>query len=170
MDFRFYVQDLRLTSTSGEEVPVQLDEDSTWQTSGLALIDFKESPQGQCGSGNGETNTTVTGQVPEGQNAGVAFSNGVPAALNHVDPADPATPAPLRQSHGMQWNWLSGYRFIRAELKQVAASEDDAADAGALDSGPDGGGNLRRRKWHRSPGFPNLYRKSCAGHGDLRAA
>jgi uncharacterized repeat protein (TIGR04052 family) len=120
LDFRFYIQDLRLINAAGEEVPVQMDERLPWQTPEVALLDF-ENGEGRC-HGNAETNDVITGKVPPGAYQGIAFRNGVPAALNHSNPA--TVPAPL-QAPGVSWNWLSGFRFLLAELGQVAS------DAGA---------------------------------------
>jgi uncharacterized repeat protein (TIGR04052 family) len=121
-DFRFYVQDLRLINAAGDEVPVQMEERSPWQTPEVALIDF-ENAEGLC-SGNAEVNTVITGKVPAGDYTGIAFANGVPEVLNHANPA--AVPAPL-QAPGVSWNWLMGFRFLIAEVKQPA---DDAGTGG----------------------------------------
>jgi uncharacterized repeat protein (TIGR04052 family) len=117
-DFRFYVQDLALIDADGEEVPVALDAREPWQTEDVALIDF-EDMQGRC-KGTPETNVTITGTVPAGDYTGVAFSNGVPEALNHLDQS--TQPAPLDVTE-LYWAWLSGYRFMVAELVQDAEGE-----------------------------------------------
>lgn len=111
-DFRFFVQDVRLVTGAGEEVPVTLEERAPWQSSQVALLDF-ETTRGLCFNGDAATNAVVTGSVPPGDYQGVVFSNGVPAALNHSDPA--SQPDPLTAG-GMHWGWLSGFRFLRAEL------------------------------------------------------
>jgi uncharacterized repeat protein (TIGR04052 family) len=115
-DFRFYVQDVRLIDSAGVEVPVTLDERAPWQSAGVALLDFEDA-QGACFNGDAATNFTVTGSVPPGDYDGVVFANGVPEALNHADPV--TLPAPL-QVGSMSWGWLLGFRFVRAELVQVA--------------------------------------------------
>lgn len=118
-DFRFYVQDVRLITSEGAEVPVVLDERTPWQANGVALLDFEDA-QGACFSGDAETNVSVTGTVPPDEYTGVVFSNGVPEALSHADPA--TLPAPL-QVGSMSWGWLLGFRFMRAELVQVAEAD-----------------------------------------------
>jgi len=127
-DFRFYVQDLKLITSDGEEVPVALETREPWQTEDVALIDFEDG-QGSC-KGTPETNTTVTGKVPAGDYNGVVFTNGVPEELNHLDQS--TQPAPLDVTE-LYWAWLSGYRFMVAELQQDGAGEED--DAGVAEPG-----------------------------------
>ena len=131
-DFRFYVQDLKLIDTAGKEVPVALDTREPWQTQDVALLDF-EDMKGRC-HGTPETNTTITGKVAVGNYAGVVFRNGVPEALNHLEQS--TQPAPLDVTD-LYWAWLTGYRFVVAELVQdeaaVGASPDD--DAGLVQPG-----------------------------------
>jgi uncharacterized repeat protein (TIGR04052 family) len=123
-DFRFYVQDLRLINVDGIAVPVELDERAPWQAPTVALLDFEDAT-GDC-AGTPEMNDVITGTVPAGQYVGVEFRNGVPHALNHGNPPD--LPAPL-QVGGMQWSWLTGFRFVKAEVREVL--EDDL-DGGAI--------------------------------------
>ena len=132
-DFRFYVQDLALITSDGDEVPVALETREPWQTEDVALIDF-EDMQGRC-KGTPETNTTITGKVPAGEYSGVVFTNGVPEALNHLDQS--MQPAPLDVTD-LYWAWLSGYRFMIAELVQDAEPAPGAAadeDAGVAQPG-----------------------------------
>jgi uncharacterized repeat protein (TIGR04052 family) len=111
-DFRFFVHDVRLLAADGSEVAVELDERAPYQALGTALLDF-ENATGACLSGDTATNTTITGQAPPGEYTGIAFRVGVPESINHDNPA--ASPAPLAAGN-MAWGWLSGYRFLRAEL------------------------------------------------------
>ncbi|HEY6558707.1 MAG TPA: MbnP family copper-binding protein [Polyangiaceae bacterium] len=127
LDFRFYVENLRMITRTGEEVPVTLDARSPWQSREVALIDFETGAAQSC-NGDAATNTTITGSVPAGDYTGIAFVNGVPESINHSDPA--FGPAPL-QAPGMNWNWLFGFRFFIAEL----AHADAVMDAGAGDGG-----------------------------------
>jgi uncharacterized repeat protein (TIGR04052 family) len=130
-DFRFFVQDLKLIDQAGKEVPVVLDTRAPWQTPDVALIDFEDA-QGRC-HGTRETNTTITGTVPEGEYKGVVFTNGVPEALNHLDQS--TQPAPLDVTD-LYWAWLSGYRFVVAELvRDDAAAPEAEEDAGVAPSG-----------------------------------
>jgi uncharacterized repeat protein (TIGR04052 family) len=116
-DLRFFVQKLRLINAAGEEVPVSVATRAPWQESSISLIDF-ENGQGDCGSGNAGTNDVITGTVPAGSYTGVAFSTSLPPELNHGDPA--TAPAPLRNAPGTLWAWLSGYKFLLAEMMQVS--------------------------------------------------
>jgi uncharacterized repeat protein (TIGR04052 family) len=111
-DFRFFVHDVRLIAADASEVPVELDARSPWQGLGTALLDFEDAT-GACLSGDAAINTTVTGLVPPGEYTGIAFRIGVPESANHGDPA--VQPAPLAAG-SMTWGWLSGYKFLRAEL------------------------------------------------------
>jgi uncharacterized repeat protein (TIGR04052 family) len=117
-DFRFFVQDLRLIRSDGVETPVQMATRTPWQNPSVALIDF-ENRTGACVEGNPEMNTTITGTVPSGTYTGVAFKTGVPETLNHKDPTTLAPP--LSTYSGMTWGWLTGFRFIKAEVKQVVS-------------------------------------------------
>lgn len=118
-DFRFFVQDLRLINAAGKDVPVTVASRPPFQQDGVSLIDFETGASG-CG-GTAEVNTEITGTVPAGDYRGIAFTNGVPESLNHVDPE--SAPAPLR-ARGMNVNRLEGYRFLRAELVQSGAPVD----------------------------------------------
>jgi len=116
-DLRFFVQDVKLVTADGKETPVTLAARPPWQTPDVALLDFEDGT-GRCANGNAELNGEVIGTVPSGSYTGVVFSNGVPAALNHSDPA--TATAPL-SAGGMTWSWLSGRLFIKAEMASTSA-------------------------------------------------
>lgn len=116
-DLRFFVQDVKLVDGAGNEVPVTLDARSPWQTPDVALLDFEDAT-GKCTNGNAELNDTVTGTVPAGTYTGIVFTNGVPASLNHLDPA--GEKAPL-SAGGMTWGWLLGHLFIKAEVASTTS-------------------------------------------------
>lgn len=142
-DFRFYVSDVRLLTKQNEEVPVELLAEAPWQTPEVALVDFENGTHACAKNGNPETNVRLTGSVPKGEYVGVVFSLSVPEELNHEDPA--LAPEPL-QVTAMQWSWLMGYKFMRAEVAPMsahdhgeggaggAASDHEAPDGHALDS------------------------------------
>lgn len=113
LDFRLYVSDVRLVTSSGEEVPVSLDQDGLWQYADVAMIDF-ENAAGTCANGTADTNTAVRGIVPAGKYRGLRFVLGVPFALNHQNAA--TAPSPLNVT-AMFWNWNGGYKFLRADNK-----------------------------------------------------
>jgi uncharacterized repeat protein (TIGR04052 family) len=107
-DFRFYVHDVQLVKTDGSFVPVELTPDDVWQYENVALLDFEDFTGG-CQDGTPETNTTLRGIVPPGTYDGVAFTIGVPDAMNHVDLT--TQPAPLNLT-GLWWDWKLGHVFM----------------------------------------------------------
>jgi uncharacterized repeat protein (TIGR04052 family) len=127
-DLRLYVTDVRLVTATGDEVPFELEERAPFQGGGVALLDFEDGT-GECRNGNAALNTTVTGMAPAGEYTGISFSTSVPVDLNHEDPT--TLPAPLRAGE-MTWGWLYGFKFIKAEVLQVA--DDPLADSGASDA------------------------------------
>jgi len=127
-DLRLFVQDVALIDSAGSERPVQLDVRPPWQTDGVALIDFEDA-SAACLAGTRERNLELTGQVPPGTYRGIAFSNGVPEALNHADPSRLAAPL---QAGSMSWGWLQGYRFVMAEITGSAGALHTAAPGSAL--------------------------------------
>ncbi len=122
-DFRFYVQDVKLIDTAGNDVPVTLETRTPWQTPDVALLDFENGTGACAAEGNSDMNTVVTGSVPPGTYVGIVFSNGVPDSLDHADPLN--APAPL-QPAPMTWGWLYGYKFIKAEFAAKATPAGDA--------------------------------------------
>jgi uncharacterized repeat protein (TIGR04052 family) len=134
-DFRFYVQDVRLINAAGQEVPVTLDVRAPWQTATVAMLDFETASNG-CVGGDAGTNTMITGTVPAGQYVGVAFRNGVPVDLNHDDPT---TLSPPLRAPQMQWSWLTGFRFVKANFAQVGGTAQHAAETGSTGCSGDPG-------------------------------
>jgi uncharacterized repeat protein (TIGR04052 family) len=115
-DFRFYVHDVVLVHGPHAE-PLTLDEDGTWQSGGVALLDF-EDKSGGCANGTTPTRTVVTGKVAhEHDYHTVRFKLGVPFALNHADAA--TAPSPLNLTE-LWWNWNGGYKFLRIDGKTPA--------------------------------------------------
>jgi len=109
-DFRFYVHDVRLVTDDGTEVPVELEQDGTWQVDDIALLDFEDGTAGCVDFGNELLRDEVTGTAPAGEYDGVRFVVGVPFDNNHVNPT--TAPSPLSFT-AMNWFWLGGYKFIR---------------------------------------------------------
>jgi uncharacterized repeat protein (TIGR04052 family) len=110
-DFRFYVSDIRLVKSNGDEVALALEQDGRWQRGDLALLDFEDAT-GPCSMGTASMNTSVRGTVPAGIYTGIRFDLGVPYEMNHQD-ASLAEP-PLSFS-SMFWNWNGGYKFFRID-------------------------------------------------------
>jgi uncharacterized repeat protein (TIGR04052 family) len=129
-DFRFYVQEVRLTTAAGKEAPVVFDERPPVQTRDVALIDFTDET-GHCGSGTTEQNTTITGKVPRGDYTGILFMNGVPESVNHQDLVDGKPPLDDATTH---WGWTTGYRFVLSAVA-VEPGETSEADGGVIGAG-----------------------------------
>ncbi|RKH03271.1 MbnP family copper-binding protein [Corallococcus carmarthensis] len=111
MDFRVYVHDVRLVTRGGQEVPVTLTEDGTWQHSGVVLLDFANK-DGLCTQGTEGMNASIKGTVPAGDYTGLRFTLGVPENLNHGDPTTLGAPM---GDMGLHWSWQSGFLFTRIE-------------------------------------------------------
>lgn len=115
-DFRFYVSDVALIDSSGNAVPVRLEQDQKWQYQSVALLDF-EDKSGACANGTSETRNQVIGTVPPGDYQHIRFTLGVPFELNHADAT--LAPSPLNLT-SLWWNWRGGYKFIRIDLATAA--------------------------------------------------
>lgn len=118
-DFRTYITEVAMVAADGTRVPVTLD-DTIWQHEGVALLDFEDAT-GACTNGTSQTNTSLQGTVAEGDYTGVAFTVGVPFALNHKDPS--VAPSPLNLT-SMFWNWQGGYKFVRIDMVPTDRAED----------------------------------------------
>jgi uncharacterized repeat protein (TIGR04052 family) len=128
LDFRAFVQDVKLIDDKDKEVPVQLEVRAPWQSETVALLDFEDGT-GQCGGeGTSETNLTITGTVPQGSYKGITFANGVPDDLNHADPTTHKDP--LKTYAAMSWGWLLGFRFVIVEV--ASGADSDAEVPGGL--------------------------------------
>ena len=114
LDLRFYVSNIRLIRSDGQEVPLTLEQDGKWQVQDVALLDF-ENGTGRCAdTGTTDLNAAVHGTVPNGDYDGIVFDVAVPFELNHDDLA--ASPSPLNVS-AMFWAWAIGHEFIRVDLQ-----------------------------------------------------
>ena len=116
-DLRFYVSDVVLIDSKGNEQKLLMTQDGTWQQNGIALIDL-ESGDAACQNGTSGMNATVTGTANTADIGGLRFTVGVPFELNHANPL--LADAPLDDS-AMHWHWRSGYKFLRAGV----ATEND---------------------------------------------
>lgn len=112
-DFRFFVENVRLVDSKGEETPLALKNDGKYQTDKVAMLDF-ENGEGNCGNGTKELNTSIRGTAPKGKYTGIKFLIGVPEEVNHLDPT--TQPSPLNISR-MMWSWQMGYKFARIDTK-----------------------------------------------------
>ncbi len=114
LDIRFFVSNVRLVDDGGNEVPMTVADDGEWQLGGSVLLDFEDG-SGGCSEGTtAETNTVVSGTVPNGTYTGVRFDVGLPFEQNHlnVDKSDPPLNTPA-----MFWNWAAGYKFVRIDIQ-----------------------------------------------------
>jgi len=128
LDFRLYVHDVALLTSTGEQ-SVTLDQDP-FQNGTVALLDF-EDDTGTCSNGTSQTHATVTGTAPNGEYTGLRFVIGVPQERNHVNQA--TAPSPLNLE-GMFWSWTTGYKFLRIDVTPMQSQSDAGthdADAGA---------------------------------------
>lgn len=68
--------------------------------------------------------------VPEGEYFGLAFQIGLPAAINHADPARWPAGHPLNPIvNGLHWSWAGGYIFAAIEGRWRAGAGDSPAAA-----------------------------------------
>lgn len=109
-DLRFYISNLEAKSTEGEWVSIALN-DRVWQSNGVSLIDLADS---DVESGTESVNNFIDGTLPTQDYEQLRFTLGVPAELNHSDVL--TADAPLNVG-SMNWNWLSGRKFLRADAK-----------------------------------------------------
>ena len=150
-DLRLFVQDVKLITSRGKEVPVALDVRGPWQSESVVLLDFEDG-DGECGEGNREINTKITGKVPRGTYTGISFSNGVPERLNHADPTDARDP--LDEYAGLSWGWLGGFRFAKVEVRELTNARDFGCGVAHIGStactGNPSEGTVRCRKSNRN--------------------
>lgn len=132
-DFRFYVHNLRLLDSQGQEVPVELKQDDKWQLDSVALLDF-ENATGSCANGTPDTNDVVLGTVPEGRRyTGLRFTLGVPFEKNHTDLAK--MPSPLNLT-ALAWVWNAGRKFARLDLSSTGVPRGYAIHLGSTGCSP----------------------------------
>lgn len=110
-DARFYAHNFRVVDANGNEFPIELEQDGTFQHGGLAYIDFSDSSLSGC-EGNPQTRTTVVGTAPLGSYVALRFTVGVPFEDNHADASVAASPLNVTD---MFWAWQSGYKFMRLD-------------------------------------------------------
>lgn len=112
-DFRFFVSNVRLKNSAGEETPLILEQDGMWQTDNVALLDFEDGSATCSEIGNAALNGKITGTAPAGDYTAIVFDLGVPFELNHQDVTLAASPLNVA---AMWWNWQGGYKFVRVDL------------------------------------------------------
>lgn len=105
-DFRFFVHDVRLVTSTGAEHPLVISDDGQFQGQGLALLDFEDGSY-DCIGGTPALNKTVRGTIDvdalgPATYTGVRFRIGVPLELVQfgVDPEPPLDEPTLRAQGG----------------------------------------------------------------------
>lgn len=118
-DLRWYVSNVELIAADGSRVPLTLGANDDWNlTQGsdrVSLIDLEDA-SGACGeegTGTAAMNSQITGTVPPGHYTGVAFTLGVPFALNHSNTATATKPLDLQ---ALSWSWQMGRLFTKIEV------------------------------------------------------
>ncbi len=136
IDLRLFVHDVGLVDDSGATVPIDLDQDGTWQYQNVALLDFEDGT-GACETGSPDMHTELTGTVPKGTYAGLSFTLGVPDDLNHIDAS--TADAPLNDT-GLWWGWLGGYKYAAIDVS-TPVNPEFYLHLGATDCTDAGGGS-----------------------------
>ncbi|WP_426745455.1 MbnP family copper-binding protein [Myxococcus faecalis] len=131
-EFRLFVHDIRLVTSSGAEVPLELTQDGQWQHEGTALLDFADK-SGLCTQGTAATNRRIVGTAPGGSYTGLRFKLGVPESMNHLDVS--TAPAPLGDT-SLHWNWRTGYLFVRIEGRTTGLPGGHFTHLGSTDCAP----------------------------------
>ncbi|MGC3526387.1 MbnP family copper-binding protein [Pseudomonas aeruginosa] len=122
-DAKFYVQDVALVDADGKRTPISLSVND-WQNEQVALLDFEDAT-GNCTGGTPATNMVVTGTVPAGRYTGLAFTVGVPQALNHTSTELERPPLDIV---AMGWSWQAGRKFAKIEIDpQGSVSKADGS-------------------------------------------
>ncbi|MCG8614059.1 MAG: metallo-mystery pair system four-Cys motif protein [Pseudomonadales bacterium] len=118
-DFRFYVHDIELLTTSGDAIGLTLDSNPWQQTDkGIALLDFQNRADG-CGGDVKETHKQVSGTIVRASMddiQGLRFKLGLPTHLNHQDQAGATSPLNISS---LFWSWQTGYKFMRLDVAPI---------------------------------------------------
>ena len=112
-DLRLYVNNVQLVDVDGRVYDVRYATEFAWENDAVALIDLEDG-KGACENGTAQTFDRLIGAVPEREYRGLRFTVGVPFRLNH---ADPLTAKPPLDDAAMHWHWRSGYKFLRAGVR-----------------------------------------------------
>lgn len=121
-EFALYVHDVQLRNESGAWVPMRMRDDGVWQRDGVALLDFLGHGSPGCmAQGTAETNTLITGYMPQGTYSAIRFAIGVPASHNHINAVTAVAPFNRQR---MWWSWASGFRYLKADVQVRTARPD----------------------------------------------
>jgi len=111
---QFYVHDVVLLGSDGNDYDMRLARRAPWQSERVALVDLSPDAGPQM-------RDAIEAEAPSRVYTGVRFAVGVPFEMNHLNPLTAA--APLDRG-ALFWTWQSGYKFLRLDL---SASEHEAA-------------------------------------------
>lgn len=113
-DFRYYVTDLTLSGPSGSQRVNLLSagNSATVKSGGhdVALMGFLNGCSATADARREQR--LLQGTVAAGNYTQACFTLGLPADLNHLDPA--TAPSPINVSP-MLWSWLGGRKFVRID-------------------------------------------------------
>ncbi len=112
-DLRFYISNPQLVADDGKTRDIGFTVEKAWQNDVVALIDLEDAT-GACQNGTGEVAMQLVGVARSGTYSTLRFTVGVPFRLNHGNPL--AAPPPL-DDPDMHWHWRSGYKFLRAGVR-----------------------------------------------------
>jgi uncharacterized repeat protein (TIGR04052 family) len=157
-DLRFYVSNVRFTTTDGDSVAAELDANEFQYVDAdgsVALVDLTGTTTGACSGdgitfpeGTARTHSEVTGSVRADAITGVSFDIAIPQRLmKNVIANNTAedAPSPLAEMH---WSWGFAYRFF---VMNVVVDDDDGdpgegyLHVGSTDCGGDGNKALTDR-------------------------
>lgn len=113
----FYLSEVKLITSSGQKIPVTLDDNRSNQEAGAALVDFRNLT-GPCNGTSRQPENLVFGSYEHSAGTtykGLEFTLGLPPALNHGDPFSNPNGI-LSKSVDMHWNWLGGFRYLRFDI------------------------------------------------------
>lgn len=126
----FFVHDLELILAEGAREPLVLIPDGARQNEEVALLDFDDGMAG-CSASSAETNRFIRVRAPSAENVvGLAFTVGVPRALNHLDLGSAEPPLDISE---MYWSWQGGYKYLRLEIGTDAHPEGYVVHLGSTE-------------------------------------
>lgn len=106
----FFVHQIELQSQDGRWHRAALRaNDADWQTGDISLMDL--APCKEPAQREGLTQLEV--EAPPGDYQALAFTLGVPEALNHLDANKAKGPLSFNKMH---WHWSVGYKFAYMDL------------------------------------------------------
>jgi len=115
-DLRFYISNPQVVTEDGKARDIGFTVDKPWQNDAVALIDLEDGT-GACQNGTAEVAVQLVGVARAAEYQTLRFTVGVPFRLNH---GNPLTASPPLDDPDMHWHWRSGYKFLRAGVRNEA--------------------------------------------------